>query len=334
MQDCDIYFKNAEELIIFEENLFNEILEENDGLMFIGKDIKRLLFEKLLNNYRQTFVSSQLGLESFITTKNYNALKRMKRLYARYESNYNIIKEGYLAVVIKLSMAIIDQLKKMISEEEDKKKKEDLKKNPTLISKLMVVYKEQDKIIKECFNKHFDFKIMLVKALENCLNIKDLGFSMPFLIALYTSDILKKSSKTMEDNENTLIMDGIVTFLSCLEEKDKYLYYLSVFMSKRLLDKDLESLNMLQWDRYLVQVIKAKLGPEITKNFEAMLQDVQLCYEKKYEFKHFLENSGKEVADNDKMDLESDMIKQQPQSQTHLQNLPAVCVTVLSKCEW
>lgn len=91
---------------------------------------------------------------------------------------------------------------------------------------------------------------------------------------------------------------------------------------------------MLQWDRYLVQVIKAKLGPEITKNFEAMLQDVQLCYEKKYEFKHFLENSGKEVADNDKMDLESDMIKQQPQSQTHLQNLPAVCVTVLSKCEW
>ena len=307
-QDCDEYFKNCEELINFEEDIFNEILEGNYGLGFIGKDIRILLFDKLLNNYRNTFCQSETGFEHFIISKNYNGLKRMRRLYQKFDNKYDIIKEGYHDIVVKLLMAQIEQFKNMIKNEQDEKKKADLKKNPTLITKLIGVYKEQDKIIQECFNKHFDFRVMVIKAQEKCLNLKDLPFSMPFLVALHTSDTLKKANKSNSDSDLIQLFDAIVVFQSCLEEKDRYLYHLAKFISKRLLDQDLDSLNLLEWDRYLVQVMKAKLGSEFTKNFEAMIQDVQNCFEKRQDFRDYLEVTK--------------------------QIFPACNINVLSRCEW
>lgn len=77
--------------------------------------------------------------------------------------------------------------------------------------------------------------------------------------------------------------------MSCLEEKDKYLYYLSLLLSKRLLDNDLDSVNSMEWEKQLIHVIKSKLGAEFSKNLEAMILDVEACYDKKAATKEFFE---------------------------------------------
>lgn len=162
-------------MILFEEDLLDDILEGNDSLSFIGKDIKQLLFEKLLDNYRTTFVESDQGLKSFITEKNYAGLKRMTKLYSKYENKYDIIKEGYRDVLVTIKSGLIGNYKSLITNETDEMKKIELKKNPAIIGDLIKIYIEHNKIIRDCLSKNHEFKVMQNKSLEVCLNIKNLG---------------------------------------------------------------------------------------------------------------------------------------------------------------
>jgi len=172
LNDCSCYFQKVENLINTEEDLFNDILEGNNSLRFIGEALKQLLYEKLLDNYRNTFVTSELGIKYFIINKDYESLKRMTNLYSKYDNKYDIIKEGYRDVLININLSHIDELKNQILQENDEMKKNELRKKSNIIEKLILVFIEHNKIIKECFGGHYDFKVMLNKSLETCLNIK------------------------------------------------------------------------------------------------------------------------------------------------------------------
>lgn len=105
-------------------------------------------------------------------------------------------------------------------------------------------------------------------------------------------------------------LTNIVTIMSCIEEKDMYLYYLSVALSKRLLDKDHNSINSIEWEKQLIHIIKSKLGTEFSKNLEAMVTEVEAGVEKKEHIvDHFNKNSNENLI-----------------SEFH--------VNVLSNCEW
>lgn len=53
---------------------------------------------------------------------------------------------------------------------------------------------------------------------------------------------------------------------------------------------------MLEWDRYFIQSIKSKLGSEIVKNFEAMINDIQIWHDNKADFKEYLDKNWAIVA--------------------------------------
>jgi hypothetical protein len=162
---------------------------------------------------------------------------------------------------------------------------------------------------------------------------------MPLLIATFTNDTLKKASKTTDEVETRDILDGVVSFLGALEEKDRFLYHFSRFLSKRLLDSDLESLGMLEWDRYLIQTTKSKLGPEMTKNFEAMVNDVQVWYENRDEFKEYMaqhfaaEQTKKCLVDKETAGAEQIIAETQSANPFGGSNIPNVHVNVLAACE-
>lgn len=116
------------------------------------------------------------------------------------------------------------------------------------------------------------------------------------MLAQYTSDSLDTAIKTDNQENNLRSLANIVTLISCLEDKDKYLYYLSMSLSKRLLDADLDSISSLEWEKQLVHLIKSKLGSEFSKNLEAMIFDVESCYEKKDAIRlYFSKNSNQQL---------------------------------------
>jgi len=53
---------------------------------------------------------------------------------------------------------------------------------------------------------------------------------------------------------------------------------------------------MLELDRYYIQSIKSKLGTEIVKNLEAMINDIQIWYDNRADFKEYLNKNWKEVV--------------------------------------
>jgi hypothetical protein len=130
------------------------------------------------------------------------------------------------------------------------------------------------------------------------------------MLAQVTDDFLDSVMKLDNQEEGILLLTNIVTLMSCLEEKDKYLFNLSSNFSKRLLDSDINSINCLEWEKQLVLIIKAKLGAEFSKNLEAMIADVEHCYEKKEAIcEHFAKHSNKNL-------------------------IKSFHVNVLSNCEW
>jgi hypothetical protein len=107
------------------------------------------------------------------------------------------------------------------------------------------------------------------------------------MLAQVTNDTLDGAVKSDHADENNRALSNIVTILSCLDDKDKYLYYLSSILSRRLLDADLDSVHCMDWEKQLIHCIKAKLGSEFSKNLEAMVLDVELCHQKKPEIEEY-----------------------------------------------
>src|SRR3990167_4390252 len=107
------------------------------------------------------------------------------------------------------------------------------------------------------------------------------------MLAQVTNDTLDQAIRS--DNTDACVkrINNIVTLISCLEEKDRYLYYLSGNISKRLLDNDLDSITSMEWEKQLIHAIKAKLGSEFSKNLEAIVIDVEGCYSKKPEIQEY-----------------------------------------------
>ena len=182
----------------------------------------------------------------------------------------------------------------------------------------MKIYKEYDIICKECFENDHNFRYYLNQAFENGLDIKKKisfrlkkEFCIASMLAQFTSYVIKKGVKEMERDEAGDVIDSIVVLVVCIEDKDKYLHFLTREMSKWLLDSDLTEGSSFEWDEYLIKSIKAKLGNEFSKNIEAMTKDVKLCYERSLEVKKYLKNSISEDF-----------------------NFPDLHVNVLAKCEW
>jgi Cullin family len=101
------------------------------------------------------------------------------------------------------------------------------------------------------------------------------------MLAQVTNEALDQAMKSDDTEASVKNINNIVTLISCLEEKDRYLYYLSNNLSKRLLDNDLDSITSMEWEKQMIHAIKSKLGSEFSKNLEAMIIDVEGCYARK-----------------------------------------------------
>lgn len=103
------------------------------------------------------------------------------------------------------------------------------------------------------------------------------------MLAKVTEKALDHAAKSDTTEGGMKHLQNVVTILSAIEDKDRYLYYISVILSGRLLDKDLDSLFCMEWEKQLIHAIKSKLGSEFSKNLEAMVTDVEACHAKKHE---------------------------------------------------
>lgn len=129
------------------------------------------------------------------------------------------------------------------------------------------------------------------------------------MLSQATVEALDQAVKSDCPQTSARLFEDLVTLLSCLDDKDRYLEYLSAHLSRRLLDGDLDSIHAMEAEKQLIHVIKARLGSEFSKNLEAMVVDVEACHEKKADTQAFFNS--------------------RPQG-----SFKSIHVNVLANCEW
>lgn len=302
--DCGSYFNWLDNFSRDEEEILTLISQCSSELRNIAQTVRSKFYSTLLADYKNTLTQSQFGLQFMIHNRNYESLKKIKRLYTLYRDDFVTIYEKYKSVVAAAINDRFDEYVKLINDEQDEKVQKRLKvvrfclkQGPQLVNTLIELFTEQDTICTECFDNNPNFRFLLNKAFEEEINKDGMPFSLPFMLAQVTNDTLDAAIKSDNTDASMRQLQNVITLMSCLEEKDRYLYYLSLLLSKRLLDADLDSLNSMEWEKQLIHVIKSKLGAEFSKNLEAMIIDVEACYEKKAETKeYFQKHAGNQLV--------------------------------------
>ena len=137
-----------------------------------------------------------------------------------------------------------------------------------MVEKLLQIYRTNSDLVKDCFGNHFEFRYNLNKAFQESINsnLQEMlqNFSIPFMLANFTINCLKHADKKFSDNteeETEQFFKSLVSLLSCVDAKDKYLHYLSKMMSKRLLNEDFGGSSAgLYWDNFFVRSIKSQVS--------------------------------------------------------------------------
>jgi len=115
---------------------------------------------------------------------------------------------------------------------------------------------------------------------------------VPKCLALYAFDYVKDTSKANSDQEVEQKIASIVTLISCLEEKDRFVQNFNQMLSKRLLNNDLASIGFMHWEKYLVKTIKSTLGSEFSKPLDTLIKEIDLSHSTKAEFVEYIQKSG------------------------------------------
>lgn len=115
------------------------------------------------------------------------------------------------------------------------------------------------------------------------------------MLSSYSLNFLKNEApKFISEDEACQHLDYIVSLISFIPSKDRFLHNFVAALSKRLLNNDQSTLNFMFWDKYFVKAIKSSLGSELSNSLELMIQEVDLSVGAREDFSKYLKNANLE----------------------------------------
>jgi len=135
--------------------------------------------------------------------------------------------------------------------------------------------------MKEAFEKVVNTDVIIRPATDGKDNAKTMATSE--LMADYSDHVLKdRLKKTEEDTQ--LCLDNVVALFAHLQEKDVFRCFYQELLGKRLLLHDKVKLD---WERIMIQKLKALAGAQYTNKMEKMLMDNSMQQESDEAFEEF-----------------------------------------------
>lgn len=264
--DCKNYLHFAKNLRKMDKELFNRVFEDNESMAFIHKNLDDVFYHRVLRKYVHQLMNGEFGLVFLIKVGDYETLNMINDLYSKEKSEFEILIKTYKEFLTNLLNSEIEDFVKILDESQNDKEKKDMSEGPILIEKFMEIYKDHSKMIKECFNNHFDFRFNLKKSFQESMssNLQEMlkKFSIPEMMANFALESLKNTEKIEGGEEEKLqvYFEILVSLLGCLEEKDKFLHSFSKLLSKRLLNGDFGGgFSGLYWDSYFIRCVKSQV---------------------------------------------------------------------------
>ena len=124
--DCGSYFEWLDSLSKDEQEILNSISENSQELNLISANIRNRFYQILIVDYKQTLVNSPLGFQHLMTSSNFSALRKIKKLFTLYKDDFNLVYDCYKQFVNNNINDRITEYISLIEHETDEKLKRKL----------------------------------------------------------------------------------------------------------------------------------------------------------------------------------------------------------------
>ncbi|CAF1013827.1 unnamed protein product [Rotaria sordida] len=173
---------------------------------------------------------------------------------------------------------------------------------PTLfVETLLELHTTYLNIIRETFANDPDFISSLDKACTIIVNMKNgncLSAKAPELLAHYCDNLLRKSSKTLTENEiEEKLLHGITIF-NYLEDKDYFQRFYQKMLARRLINQQSTSMDA---EEFIVTKLKEMCGYEFTAKLARMFQDMKVSNDLYIKFLDYLKSESSSNVQNQTM---------------------------------
>ncbi|ODV87708.1 hypothetical protein CANARDRAFT_25939 [[Candida] arabinofermentans NRRL YB-2248] len=268
------------------------------------------------------------GLKSWISDDNYTIMSSLFKLISRVDSNHEMLKRQLRNIITqngeemnektKLELESKSTEEEMVpvptNEETSKKsnipKKKQTRENVTQyaikwIQNFLQMKAKYDLIIKNSFENDAG----LVREIESSFAIfLNSNNRIAEYISLYIDDGIKKSFKTLSQEDVEKILDQSIIVFRFLKDKDVFEKYSKNHMARRLLQQKSMSNDI---EMNMITKLKQEIGSSFTSKFEGMFKDIKISQELSSEFKNtisLVDKSIKEVNGGRKLDLDASII--------------------------
>ncbi|CAF1020048.1 unnamed protein product [Rotaria sordida] len=173
---------------------------------------------------------------------------------------------------------------------------------PTLfVETLLELHTKYLNIIRETFANDPDFISSLDKACTIIVNMKNgncLSAKAPELLAHYCDNLLRKSSKTLTENEIEEKLLHEITIFNYLEDKDYFQRFYQKMLARRLINQQSTSMDA---EEFIVTKLKEICGYEFTAKLARMFQDMKVSNDLYIKFLDYLKSESSSNVQNQTM---------------------------------
>lgn len=269
--------------------------------------LMRTCDEVLVSNHAQT-IQGEFGV--LLAEDRRDDFHLLFKLLSRVDGLLTPIQEAFQAYVQKQGLAAVDKLVAESGAANGDAKSIGSVDPKAYVETLLSVQAKYAEIVRTAFES----KPGLVKALDNgCrafinanaiampgaangttggASAKARDSRTPELLARYSDQLLKKSSKAPEEADIDEALNGIMTVFQYIDSKDAFEKYYKRLLSKRLVNNSSSSEDA---ETNMVAKLKEACGYEYTNKLQRMFQDMATSNEMIQEFKSTLGRDGNDL---------------------------------------
>ena len=258
--------------------------EEKDRVgLYLHQDIMNPLMKTCLS-VLVTAHSSLLRdeFQVLLDTDRQEDLARMYKLLSRIVDGLEPLRTKFEAHVRKSGLAAVEKVS-MDGEGLDPK---------IYVDALLEVHAQYQQLVDNAFNGESEFVRSLDNACKEFVNrnkvCADGSTRSPELLAKYTDQLLKKSSKSAEEADLEKHLVQVMTVFKYVDDKDVFLNFYKKMLAKRLVHSSSASDDA---ETSMIGKLKEACGYDYTNKLQRMFQDIQISSDLNSNFKDWAQKA-------------------------------------------
>jgi cullin 3 len=233
-----------------------------------GRKLNTVMETELIEDTASTLIyMERSGVGHMLREDKREDLKLMFSVLCRVPSTLDHLRECFSEYVVTMGGAILTDVTST---------KDYLR----FVQENLLLKKRMASIVADCFSNEPKFQNNLKQSFDIFLN-KDSSLTASYL-AMYSDEQLRNGFRSLTDSDIEACIDGVVTLLSHVHDKDIFESYYKSYLTKRLMGAKSISEEI---EKQVISKLKSEYGYQFTSKLERMFSDMNISRSIMHEYK-------------------------------------------------